>query len=199
MSAGPGQRAPAPAGRQRPASTLNVWDPLVRIAHWSLAASVILAWVSHEGGNPLHDWHEVFGYVALGIVAVRLPWGFIGTRYARFAQFVRAPAAVLGYARAVLTRTEPRHIGHNPLGGWMVVALLAAVVLASGSGWLYVTDRFWGTEWVGELHEFAGDLLLPLIALHIAGVIFTSRRHRENLVAAMVSGRKRAPMGDDIT
>jgi cytochrome b len=187
-------KPPAPDRTQ----TLKVWDPLVRLAHWSLAASVILAFVSHEGGNPLHDWHEILGYIALGIVGIRLAWGFFGPRYARFAQFVRAPREVLEYARRVKAATEPRHLGHNPLGGWMVVILLAAVALASGSGWLYVTDRFWGVEWVGELHDVTGHLLLPLVALHIAGVIFTSRRHRESLVAAMVNGHKRLPQGDDI-
>ena len=82
--------------------------------------------------------------------------------------------------------------------GGVVVGLLAAVALASGSGWLYVTDRFWGVEWVGELHDVTGHLLLPLAALHITGVIFTSRRHRESLVAAMVNGRKRKSKENDI-
>ena len=199
MSARPDNPSTAPPSGNPPTASIKVWDPLVRLAHWCLVASVTLAFVSHEGGNPLHEWHEVLGYVALGIVAIRLLWGFSGPRYARFAQFVHSPRAVLDYARRVRTSTEPRHIGHNPLGGWMVVGLLAAVALASGSGWLYVTDRFWGVEWVGELHDFTGHLLLPLVALHIAGVIFTSRRHRESLVAAMVSGRKRAPMDDDVS
>lgn len=196
--AGPEASAPAKPSGPAPVQTLRVWDPLVRIAHWCLAATVILAWVSHEGGNPLHRWHEVFGYIGLGIIALRLFWGFAGTRYARFAQFIRPPGEVLSYAKAIRARAEPRHIGHNPLGGWMVVGLLAAVTLASGSGWLYVTDRFWGVEWVGELHDFTGHLLLPLVALHIAGVFFTSRRHQESLVAAMFSGRKRSPTGNDI-
>lgn len=198
MSARPDNRSPGPPDRNPQSATIKVWDPLVRLAHWSLVSSVTLAFVSHEGGNPLHEWHEVLGYIALGIVAIRLFWGFFGPRYARFAQFFRAPRAVLAYARRVRAATEPRHIGHNPLGGWMVVGLLASVALASGSGWLYVTDRFWGVEWVEDLHDFTGHLLLPLVALHIAGVIFTSRRHRESLVAAMVNGRKRAPQDSDV-
>lgn len=177
---------------------VRVWDPLVRISHWSLASCVLLAWVSHEGPSPLHPWHEAFGYAALFIVVLRIIWGSVGPRYARFSQFVRTPRETMAYALQVAAQHEARHLGHNPLGGWMAVALLLAIAMASGTGWLYVTDRFWGVEWVGELHESLSELLLPLIALHVAGVAFTSRRHRENLVAAMLHGTKRAPQGSDV-
>lgn len=174
----------------------KVWDPLVRVLHWMLVLSVLAAWLTQEGGG---RWHEWTGYVALGVVAVRFIWGWAGSARARFAAFVRGPAATLAYAQQVLLHREARYLGHNPLGGWMVVALLADVALTSLSGWLYTTDAYWGVKWVEEVHEAFANALLPLVALHVAGVIFTSWRHRENLVAAMVHGRKRQPAGDDVS
>ncbi len=168
---------------------VRVWDPLVRIGHWSLVASVAAAWFTREGGG---IWHEWIGYAALAIVAVRVVWGLAGPHYARFTQFVRSPPATLRYASQVVKGSEPRHLGHNPLGGWSIVLLLAAVTLVSLSGWLYTTDKYWGVEWVGELHEALTHVLLVLVALHVGGVALASYRHRENLVAAMLHGRKRA-------
>jgi len=98
----------------------------------------------------------------------------------------------------VIAFAEPRYLGHNPLGGWMVMALLSMVAAAGLSGWLSVTDRFWGVAWVQELHEALANALFLLVGLHIAGVVFTSLRHRENLVRAMLTGRKRAPEPGDV-
>jgi cytochrome b len=169
--------------------TIQVWDPLVRVGHWLLAASVLSAWLTRHGPGP---WHEWIGYAALTIVAIRSVWGWRGTQHARFASFVRGPRATFSYARTLLIGREPRTLGHNPLGGWMVVALLTMVALAGASGWLYTTDRFWGVEWVERLHSWLADALLALVVLHIAGVLYTSFRHRENLIAAMLHGRKPA-------
>ena len=178
---------------------VRVWDPLVRIVHWTLVASVLAAWITSElESDAAKRAHEWAGYAALALVALRLAWGAIGPRYARFGQFLRPPAQTLAYARAVLALAEPRHIGHNPLGGWMVVALLSMAAAAGLSGWLYVTDRVWGVEWVEEVHEALANGLLLLIALHVAGVVFTSLRHGENLVRAMFTGRKRAPRPGDL-
>lgn len=174
---------------------MRVWDVFVRAAHWTLVAAVGCAWLTRHGGG---RWHEALGYVALGVVAARIVWGVVGPRYARFAQFVRTPSATLEYARRVVAHAEPRYLGHNPLGGWMIVALVAAVLAATVSGWLYTTDRFWGVEWVEEAHEHFSNGLLALVALHVAGVVFSSRRHGENLVRAMISGEKRAPGPDDV-
>lgn len=178
---------------------VRVWDPLVRIAHWTLAVSLLGAWITAElEGKLAAAAHEWLGYLALAVLALRIPWGWIGTRYARFSQFVRSPRRTLAYAKSVAALAEPRYIGHNPLGGWMIIALLAMVALASGSGWLYVTDRFWGEEWLEETHEALANGLLALIALHVAGVVFASLRHRENLARAMLTGRKRAPAPGDV-
>lgn len=168
--------------------TVRVWDPVVRLGHWLLVAAVAAAWFTrHSAGS----WHEIVGYASLAIVGLRLVWGAIGSRYARFSGFVVAPRATLAYARQVWRRREPRHLGHNPLGGWMVVALAVLVILVGASGWLYTTDRFWGIAWVEAVHLWLTYLLFALVALHVAGVLYASLRHRENLVAAMIHGRKR--------
>ncbi len=174
---------------------VKVWDPLVRTGHWALVLSIAIAWFTQEGGR---SWHERFGYAALAIVAIRIVWGLLGPRYARFAQFMRTPADTLIYAGQVMRGMEPRHLGHNPLGGWMILALLANAILAGASGWLYTTDAYWGVEWVEDLHEFFANALLTLACAHVAGVVFASWRHRENLAAAMLSGYKRSPGPGDI-
>ena len=171
---------------------MRVWDPFVRIAHWTLATSVIAAWLTRG------SLHEVIGYVALAVVALRLPWGWLGPAYARFGQFVRPPHETLAYAKRALARQEPRHVGHNPLGAWMIVALLAAVAATCATGWLYTTDTYWGVEWVEDLHHFCADTLVALAVVHVAGVCMASLRHRENLVGAMIHGRKRPPAHDDV-
>jgi cytochrome b len=157
-----------------------------------LVACIAAAWFTN---GALHD---AVGYTALAVLAVRVTWGVIGPRYARFRQFVAAPAVTLAYARAVAARREQRYLGHNPLGGWMIVALLATVALTAGSGWLSSTDRFWGVAWLQETHALLADALLVLAGLHLAGVLYTSLRHRENLVRAMLTGRKRAPRPGDV-
>jgi cytochrome b len=168
---------------------VKVWDRFVRVAHWSLVLSVAGAWMTHEGGGRLHEW---LGYAALAIVAARVVWGFVGKGTARFASFVVSPAEGIAYAQKIPSHTEPRYLGHNPLGGWMIVALIVMITLTGLSGWLYTTDRFWGDARMESLHDWCANGLLVLIALHIAGVIFSSRRHHENLVKAMVTGWKRS-------
>lgn len=178
---------------------VRVWDPLVRVLHWTLVASILAAWITGEiEKEAAQRFHEWAGYAALAIVGLRLPWGLFGTRYARFPQFLRGPRRTLAYAKQVAAGAEPRYLGHNPLGGWMIVALLAAVAAAGVSGWLMTTDRFWGVEWVEEVHEALANTLFALAGLHVAGVVFTSLRHRENLVRAMFTGRKRAPQPGDV-
>lgn len=165
----------------------NVWDPVVRIGHWLLVSSVAAAWLTRGPG----DWHVRIGYVALAVVAVRFVWGWIGPTRARFRDFVRSSGTTLVYAREMLAGKERRYLGHNPLGAWMIVALLLDITLVGVTGWMFTTDRYWGVEWVERLHELLADALLVLIALHVSGVLYASWRHRENLVVAMIHGRKR--------
>ena len=176
-------------------ATVRVWDRAVRVLHWTLVVSLAL---SALGLVALFGVHQPAGYVALAAVLLRVMWGVFGSGYARFAQFVHGPRAALRYARAVAARRERRFIGHNPLGGWMVVALMLCVIGLALTGWLYTTDAFFGDETVERVHLALAWTLLGLVVAHVAGVIFTSLRHRENLVAAMFSGTKRAAQHDDI-
>ena len=175
--------------------TIRVWDPLVRLFHWSLAASFALAWLTAEAWEDLHHWA---GYAAAALVGFRLLWGLLGPRYARFSQFIRSPADVARYLAAILRGREPRYLGHNPAGGLMILALLAGMALTAATGWMYTTDMFWGVEWVEEIHEAAATLMLGLVGLHVAGVVVASLRHRENLALSMLTGRKRKPAPADI-
>jgi cytochrome b len=167
---------------------VRVWDAPVRVLHWSLVLTVATAWLTrHSPGR----WHEWIGYATLAIVAARFIWGFAGAGYARFSDFMRPASVTIAYTRDMLAGREARFIGHNPLGGWMVVVLLVMVVLVGFTGWLYTTDRYWGVAGVEELHETLSDVLFGFVFLHIVGVLFTSIKHRENLVGAMLHGRKR--------
>ncbi|MFE8069830.1 cytochrome b/b6 domain-containing protein [Marinobacteraceae bacterium S3BR75-40.1] len=176
------------------AKTVKVWDPLVRVFHWSLVTAFAVAWLT---GDEWDDVHEAAGYVVAGLLAFRILWGLVGSRYARFGQFLRGPQAVWQYLKAVVAGQEKRFIGHNPAGGAMIVALLLALAGVCLTGWMYTTDRFWGVEWVEETHEFLANGLLALVALHLAGVVLASVRHRENLARSMLTGYKRAPDADD--
>jgi cytochrome b len=167
---------------------MKVWDPLVRIVHWAVAVGIAVSWWTSERSE---TWHIRFGYAVATMVLIRLAWGFIGSRHARFADFVRGWAATTGYAHRVLQRTEGRHLGHNPLGGWMALALWAAILGTCFTGWLYTTDAYFGIAWVELTHVILAWTVVALLPLHIAGVIFTSLRYRENLVIAMITGRKR--------
>lgn len=174
-------------------ATVRVWDPLVRIGHWTLVITVFASWFTRDGFGRLHDY---FGYAALAVVLVRLAWGFVGPPHARFASFVSSPRHTFTYMRDVIGAREKRHLGHNPLGGWMIIALIGTILATCFTGWLYTTDLFWGEEWLEDLHAALGTLILPLVALHVAGVIFTSWRQRENLIAAMINGVKEVRADD---
>ncbi len=174
---------------------IEVWDRPVRLLHWVLALSVLLAWLTTL------VWfgaHQPAGWLALAAVVLRVVWGATGSRYARFVQFVRTPRVTFAYLRALLRRREARYIGHNPLGGWMVLALMLTVAGLALTGWLYTTEWLWGDERVEQLHLVLAWGLLGLVALHLVGVAYTGWRHRENLVRAMLSGRKNAAAKDDV-
>ena len=184
----------APHGAPKPPSVL-VWGPAVRLGHWALAGSVLACLWLHEGGA----WHERLGYAALALAALRTSAGWWARApQLRFAGFVAGWRATTGYAAALLRRAEPRHLGHNPLGGWMIVALLGCALLAGGSGALNATDRFWSDPVLYGLHRIGGWALAVLVPLHLGGVLLTSWLQRENLVRAMLDGRKRAPAPGDI-
>jgi cytochrome b len=180
---------------KRTDGSVKVWDPLVRVLHWGLAGSIAIAWMTSGHPKAVHQWA---GYTAGALIAVRLIWGFLGPGHARFTSFVRGPMTILRYLRDIARGTERRHLGHNPAGGAMIVALILLVAGQVMVGWLQTTDAFWGLEWIEDLHGVLARLILGLAILHLFGVLVASLRHRENLPAAMVSGRKRRPEGSDV-
>ena len=136
----------------------------MRLLHWMLVAAVAAAWLTSSRIGPAHEY---FGHATAAIVLARLAWGFRGNRHARFTRFVRPAAPVLRYLREVLGGRAARHLGHNPLGGWMVVALLSCVGLLALTGWGATTDLLWGYAWPVQLHA----ALAWLLASHLAGPI----------------------------
>jgi cytochrome b len=186
-----GSDAPPTAEPNVPAPpTVRVWDVFVRVFHWSLVALFVVAFVT---GDTSEDLHIAVGYVIAVLVALRVVWGFIGSRHARFSDFVRSPAETLDYFRKAVRGRAPRYLGHNPAGGLMTLALLAMIGAIAATGYLMTTDAFWGSELMEELHEGLVYATLGLIVLHVAGVVLASLEHRENLIKAMFTGRKRAP------
>ncbi len=174
---------------------IKVWDAPVRVFHWLMVLSFAGAYLSAESER----WrllHVTLGYTLGGLVAFRLVWGLAGTRYARFANFVRGPQAVLTYLRSLRKGQPQHHLGHNPAGAVAIVLLLLASVAVVGSGWAIYNDV--GGEWLSELHDIAANSMLLVVAIHIAGVLVASRLHRENLVRAMVTGQKNGAPADGI-
>lgn len=174
---------------------VRVWDLFVRAFHWLLVLSFALAWFSSHSSETIH---HLAGYAAAALVGLRVVWGIVGTHYARFAQFTRGPRTVTAYLRAIVSGHEARYIGHNPAGGAMVLTLIGAMAATAGTGWMMTTDQFWGVEWVTKAHDWIAHGLLLLVMVHLAGVALASFRHRENLVRAMLTGRKREPEPGDV-
>ncbi len=207
------------------AQSIRVWDPLVRIIHWSLVALFATSWISSEIDT---DVHVISGYCLVTLILVRLIWGIVGTRHARFGSFVRPPSEVLAYVRSLVRGEPDYHEGHNPLGGWMIVALLTALLMTGFSGLMlygseghgplagfslasmspvaiayadddedeaderygHLGEHEEGEELWEEVHEFFANLTFALVFLHLFGVMVASLLHGENLVGAMISGRK---------
>ncbi len=167
---------------------VKVWDPFVRLFHWSLVGLFTLAYLS---GDRWDDLHETVGYVIIGLLLGRIVWGFFGSRYARFSSFIYRPAAVLGFLRDSLQLKGKRYLGHNPAGGAMVVSLIVVILVICASGVMMGMDAFWGEQWVEDLHKAATWTALGLVALHLVGVLLASVEHRENLVKSMLTGFKR--------
>ncbi len=206
-----------------PLGTVRIWDPLVRVFHWSLVVAFAVAWLTAE---ELDTVHEIAGYAVAALVAARLVWGLVGSRHARFAGFLKGPRATLAYFGDMTRRRERRYLGHNPAGAAMIVALLVMLSGTAFTGWLLEdSDRVamlpdlpqiaapaWADdgadeygargeddELLKEVHETLANLTLLLVALHVGGVVLASFRHSENLARAMVTGNKRAPGPGDIS
>jgi cytochrome b len=172
-----------------------VWDLPTRLFHWLLAGTFAGAWLTADSERWI-DVHAMLGYTFAGLIAFRLAWGFIGTRYARFASFVAGPKPVLRYLKSIVSLRPEHHVGHNPAGGWAVLALLALGALTALTG--YATFNDYGGHWLEELHEGAAGAMLTLVFVHIGAVLLSSLMHRENLVRAMITGFKRGAASEAI-
>jgi cytochrome b len=184
-SASPAERT---ADRQAKRTTL-VWDAPVRVFHWLMVLSFAGAYITSESER----WrllHVTLGYTMAGLVGFRILWGLMGTRHARFASFVRGPAAIKRYLLALLRGRPEQYVGHNPAGALAIVAMLGLTLAIGASGWSVYNDL--GGDWLEEVHEFSANLMLAIVGVHIGGVVLASWMHRENLTRAMVDGRKAA-------
>lgn len=188
-------------------NAIRVWDLFVRTSHWVVAVGFFAAYLSEDELLGLHIWA---GYTVLALVILRLVWGFVGSGHARFRDFLYGPGTILGHLKDLALLRNRRYLGHNPAGGAMVVLLLACLLVTGLTGLvmfgaeaadagalrgvavaLGATGEA-GEEVFEEVHEFFANLTLFLVALHIAGVVLDGLVHRENLVRAMFTGRKRA-------
>lgn len=214
----------APEMNTGTSSKVRVWDPLVRVFHWGLVTAFATAWLTADELQPVH---EFAGYTVAGLVAFRLVWGLIGSRYARFAQFLKGPGETLAYLGDMTRGRERRYLGHNPAGAAMVLALLITLSGTAFTGWLMedearlamlpsvpaIVAPAWADDdgdapeygergeiegMLTEVHETLANLMLLLAALHVGGVVLASFRHHENLARAMVTGDKRGPGPGDI-
>jgi cytochrome b len=166
---------------------IMVWDMPVRVFHWLLVICFAGAWLTSESER-LQMIHYAFGYTACLLVLIRLVWGVIGTRYARFTQFLKSPKAVLEHFMAML-RGHPHHdVGHNPAGGLVMVALMLLILVIGVSGYLSVKELL--GDFAGEIHESVASLALAVVILHILAAIVMSLMEKQNLVKSMVDGKK---------
>jgi len=205
--------------------SIKVWDPLIRIFHWSLVLFFAIAYISGESDfEAVHAWA---GYIIVGLIAFRMLWGLIGSKHARFSDFVYRPATIKRYLKSLLSRHPKHYLGHNPAGGAMVLMMLVMLALVSWSGLLTyaaegkgplaagspitISNAYADDDWSGwgegkrghkgddfweDIHEAAANMMLLLIAMHLAGVAVSSLLHGENLPRAMITGRKKVRSED---
>ena len=196
---------------------IRIWDVFIRVFHWALVIAFSIAYISGDDGGTIHVYS---GYAVLGLISARVIWGLIGTKYARFTNFVGNKTAVITYLKSLLTGNPEYYPGHNPAAGWMVIALIVSLFLTTLSGLqLYAVEEglgpfantfpdiqfigtaiadnefdsnsgFWGGFWE-TIHEAFANFTLLLVLVHISGVLLSSLLHKENLIKAMITGNKR--------
>ena len=177
------------------ARSIYVWDPLVRFIHWLLAFLILLNGFILDEESMSHEW---VGYVAVGLIVVRLIWGVIGSRYARLSLFPPNPKVAIHHLYSISKGDKTVHLSHNPLGALMVYNIWATVLLLGATGYMMGTVQFFGVEWVEETHEMAFNWLVFSIILHVIGVVFETKRTGVPIIRAMINGYKRIPKGRSI-
>ena len=177
-----------------PTSIVRVWDPIVRLFHWTVVAGCAINLLSQSGNRT----HRVVGYVVAAALAIRIVWGFVSRGHARFSAFVPTPATMRHYLRQLKARSVPRYIGHNPAGSIMILGLMSLLAAVSITGWMLGLDRYFGNETLEDLHEALAMAIVPLAGIHVVAAVLEGARHGENLIKSMFTGRKRAPSGTDV-
>jgi len=186
---------PSQASQAANSVKILVWDVPVRVFHWLMVLCFAGAYLTSES-ECWRGVHTTLGYTMAGLIVFRLVWGFIGSRHARFGDFVRGPAAAASYLGSLLQGKPQHFLGHNPAGALAIVALLVLGALTTASGWFALQETS-GEQWE-EIHETLANLMLAVVLLHVAGVIVSSRLHHENLVASMFSGKKAGEAGQGL-
>ena len=179
-----------------------IWDPLVRISHWTLVIAISIAFISEDDYLTIHSWA---GYTVLSLLTIRILWGFVGTKHAKFSDFVFSKKDITQFVKDTFSLKAKRYLGHNPAGGTMVILLIISLLITACNGLVIFateegqgplvfllsdTSPFWG-DIIEEVHEFFANFILFLIAVHVAGVIVEGLIHRENLIKSMFTGMKR--------
>ena len=204
-----GKTAVGDAALQAGQRAVKVWDLPVRLFHWLLVALFLFMFFSGKTKGNWMEWHMYAGYAILALVLFRVLWGFAGSTHARFASFLAGPGRSFAFARKLLSREPAQVAGHNPLGGWMVVVLLGALLLQAGCG-LFANDdislegplsRLVSKEMSDRLttiHYYNFYVLLGLAAVHVLAVLFHVFVKKENLVSAMFTGEKKLDAATEV-
>jgi cytochrome b len=164
------------------------------VFHWLLALCFTGAYATSES-TPWVGVHLTLGYTMVGLVAFRIVWGLIGTRHARFGSFIRSPTTVFRYASTLFDDKPPHPVGHNPMGAVSIILMLMSTLAVVGTGWFYFNG---GARSLKEIHEAAAGLMLAVVCTHVAGVVFVSVLHGENLVRSMLHGHKQGSPNEGI-
>jgi cytochrome b len=187
---------------ERPPRIIMVWDLPTRLFHWLLVFFVIISFVTGNIGGNAMQYHEWSGFIILTLLLFRLVWGFVGSRESRFMSFIRGPSAVISYARILLCRRSAHYLGHNPLGGWSIIALLLTLLIQAATG-LFANDDIvtegplfdWvgkaTSDWITRIHKLNQQVIIALACVHVLAVLFYFFYKRENLVLPMITGGKR--------
>ena len=178
-----------------------VWDIPTRLFHWILVILLIISYVTGNIGGNAMQYHEWSGFTILALLLFRLVWGFVGSRESRFMTFVRSPAAVVRYATTLLRSDSTRYLGHNPLGGWSIIAMLFTLLVQVGTG-LFANDDIvtegplfiWvsksTSDWLTRVHKLNQKVVIALVFTHVLAVLFYFCYKRDNLVKPMITGVK---------
>jgi cytochrome b len=173
-----------------PRRSIVVWDPLIRVFHWTTAALFIANYGLLEAGETVHEW---VGYAVAALLTLRIVWGFAGSPNARFASFWPTPTRLAQHWQRLRDRRFDPAEGHNPFGALMILLMLLLLAIIATSGWMQGLDRFWGEDWVEQLHEYAANTLMAAVLVHVGAVIVMSRYTGLNLIRTMITGRRVIP------